>query len=111
MRDETNKDIFEFILNDLTVMDWLDIFFYKSDLEDIDKLNFFYQKDKIKESFEGIDHYINKIINKKDNIYFQCFALISYNLERFLFLKEKRKTIKKKKKMQPRKKKIRESRI
>ena len=76
MRDETNKDIFEFILNDLTVMDWLDIFFYKSDLEDIDKLNFFYQKDKIKESFEGIDHYINKIIKKKIIFIFSVLILL-----------------------------------
>jgi len=108
LQDETNKDIFEFILNDLTVMDWLDIFLYKKDLEDIEKFNSFYQKERIKESFEGIDHYIDKIIYKKDNIYFQCFALISYNLERFLFLKEKRKTTKKKKLIQPRKKKRRE---
>ena len=108
LQDETNKDIFEFILFDLTVMDWLDIFLYKKDLEDIEKFNSFYQKEKIKESFEGIDLYIDKILYKKDNIYFQCFALISYNLERFLFLKEKRKTKKKKKLIQPRKKKRRE---
>ena len=108
LQDETYKDIFEFILFDLTVMDWLDIFLYKKDLEDIEKFNSFYQKEKIKESFEGIDLYIDKILYKKDNIYFQCFALISYNLERFLFLKEKRKTTKKKKLIQPRKKKRRE---
>jgi hypothetical protein len=89
-------------------MDWLDIFLYKKDLEDIEKFNSFYQKEKIKESFEGIDLYIDKILYKKDNIYFQCFALISYNLERFLILKEKRKTTKKKKLIQPRNKKRRD---
>ena len=81
LEDETNKDIFQFILKDLTVMDWLDIILYK--------------KDKIIESLKGIDHYIDKIMNKKDKIYFQKFALVSYNLKRFIHLKEKRKIYKK----------------
>ena len=98
LEDETNKDIFQFILKDLTVMDWLDIFLYKKDLQDIDKFNSFHQKNKIIESLKGIDHYIDKIMKKKDKNYFQRFALISYNLKRFLHLKEKRKTYKKEKK-------------
>ena len=36
-------------------------------------------------------------MKKKDKNYFQRFALISYNLKRFLHLKEKRKTYKKEK--------------
>lgn len=95
LEDETNKDIFQFILKDLTVMDWLDIFLYKKDLQDIDKFNSFHQKNKIIESLKGIDHYIDKIMNKKDKIYFQKFALVSYNLKRFIHLKEKRKIYKK----------------
>lgn len=95
LEDETNKDIFQFILKDLTVMDWLDIFLYKINLCDIDKFNSFHQKNKIIKSLKGIDHYIDKIMNKKDKIYFQLFALVSYNLKRFLHLKEKRKIYKK----------------
>ena len=76
-------------------MDWLDIFLYKKDLQDIDKFNSFHQKNKIIESLKGIDHYIDKIMNKKDKIYFQKFALVSYNLKRFIHLKEKRKIYKK----------------
>ena len=95
LEDETNKDIFQFILKDLTVMDWLDIFLYKINLCDIDKFNSFHQKNKIIKSLKGIDHYIDKIMNKKDKIYFQMFALVSYNLKRFLHLKEKRKIYKK----------------
>ena len=95
LEDETNKDIFQFILKDLTVMDWLDIFLYKINLCDIDKFNSFHQKNKIIKSLKGIDHYIDKIMNKKDKIYFQKFALVSYNLKRFLHLKEKRKIYKK----------------
>ena len=78
-------------------MDWLDVFLYKIDLSDIDKFNSFHQKNKIIESLKGIDHYIDKIMKKKDKNYFQRFALISYNLKRFLHLKEKRKTYKKEK--------------
>ena len=78
-------------------MDWLDVFLYKIDLSDIDKFNSFHQKNKIIESLKGIDHYIDKIMKKKDKNYFQLFALISYNLKRFLHLKEKRKTYKKEK--------------
>ena len=93
VNDETNKDIFDFILNDLLIIDWLEIFLYKKNLEDFDKYNSFdkSKKNKIKENLERIDKYINKIYNKnKNKIYFHCFVLIAYNLYRFLIIKEKR---------------------
>ena len=93
VNDETNKDIFDFILNDLLIIDWLEIFLYKKRLEDFDKYNSFdkSKKNKIKENLERIDKYINKIYNKnKNKIYFHCFVLIAYNLYRFLIIKEKR---------------------
>ena len=93
LKDETNKDIFDFILNDLLIKDWLEIFLYKKNLEDFDKYNSFdkSQKNKIKENLERIDKYINKIYKKnKNKIYFHCFILIAYNLYRFLIIKEKR---------------------
>jgi hypothetical protein len=90
-----NKDIFDFILNDLLIKDWLDLLLYKSDLKYFHKYNSFdkTQKNKIKVNLERIDKYINKIC-KKDKIYFHCFILIAYNLSRFLILKEKRKKTK-----------------
>ena len=93
VNDETNKDIFDFILNDLLIIDWLEIFLYKKRLEDFDKYNSFdkSKKNKIKENLERIDKYINKIYKKnKNKIYFHCFVLIAYNLYRFLIIKEKR---------------------
>ena len=50
VNDETNKDIFDFILNDLLIIDWLEIFLYKKNLEDFDKYNSFdkSKKNKIK---------------------------------------------------------------
>ena len=89
--DETNKDIFDFILNSLFIKDWLEIFLYKKDLNDFviykvfDKI----KKNKIKEKLERIDKHIDKIY-KNDKINFHCFFLIAYNLLRFLIMKEKR---------------------
>ena len=91
LQDVDNKNIFDFILNDLLIKDWLDLLLYKTNLKDFDKYNLFdkTQKNKIKVNLERIDKYINKIC-KKDKIYFHCFILIAYNLYRFLILKEKR---------------------
>ena len=94
LASENNQGIFDFILNDLLIKDWLEIFLYKKDLKDFDKYNSFdkEKRNKIKENLERIDKYINKIYNKKNEnkIYFHCFFLIAYNLYRYLLLKEKR---------------------
>ena len=94
LASENNQGIFDFILNDLLIKDWLEIFLYKKDLKDFDKYNSFdnIKRNKIKENLERIDKYINKIYNKKNEnkIYFHCFVLIAYNLYRYLLLKEKR---------------------
>ena len=91
LKDENNKDIFDFILNDLLIKDWLEIFLYKKDLKDFDKYNIFnkVQRNKIKENLERIDKYINKIY-KNNKIYFHCFVLIAYNLNKYLQNKETR---------------------
>ena len=94
LKDEDNKDILNFILNDLLIKDWLEIFLYKKSFEDFNKYNSFdkIKKNKIKGNLERIDKYINKINNKKNKnkIYFHCFFLIAFNLYRFLIMKEKR---------------------
>ena len=93
LKDEDNKDILNFILNDLLIKDWLEIFLYKKSFEDFNGYNLFdeVKKNKIKRILERIDKYINKIYNKnKNKIYFHCFFLIAYNLYRFLIMKEKR---------------------
>ena len=89
--DDDNKDTFDFILNDLLIKDWLEILLYKKTLKDFDKYNLFdkIKKNKIKENLERIDKYIDKIY-VTDKIYFHCFILIAYNLNRFLMSKEKR---------------------
>ena len=97
LEDENNKEIFEFVFNDLTVLDWLELFLYKKQFEDFKTYNAFniYKKNKIKGSLKGIDKYNNKIKkrgkNEKDTkIHYHLFFLISYNLKRFLLNKETR---------------------
>ena len=99
LNDEDNKNIFDFILNDLLIKDWIEIFLYKKDFKDFEKFNSFdkNKKNKIKENFGRIDKYINKIY-KNDKIYFHYFSLIAYNLYRFLLIKEKRNKNKKEEK-------------
>ena len=103
LNDENNKNIFDFIFNDLLIKDWLEIFLYKKDFKDFDKYDLIdkSKKNKIKENLERIDKYITKIYknDKKDKISFHCFFLIAYNLYRFLLLKEKRNKNRMKKKM------------
>ena len=91
LNDEDNKDIFDFILNNLLIKDWLEIFLYKRNMKDFVKFNSINKtkRNKIKENLERIDKSINKIY-KNNIIYFRCFVLIAYNLSRFLILKEKR---------------------
>ena len=91
LKDEDNKDIFDFILNNLLIKDWLEIFLYKRNMKDFVKFNSINKtkRNKIKENLERIDKSINKIY-KNNIIYFRCFILIAYNLSRFLILKEKR---------------------
>ena len=95
LNEKDNRDIFDFILNDLLIKDWIEIILYKKDLKDFDKYYSFdkTKRNKIKENIERIDKYINKIY-KKGKIYFHCFIFIAYNLYRFLIIKEKRKKTK-----------------
>ena len=99
LKDEVNKDILNFILNDLIIKDWLEIFLYKKSFEDFNKHNSFdkIRRNKIKENLERIDKYINKIY-KNDKIYFHCFSLIAYNLNKYLLNNESRNRVEKQEK-------------
>ena len=99
LEEKTNKDIFEFILNDLLIIDWLEIFLYKKDLSELKKFNLLNddKKDKIEKNLERVDKYINKYF-KNDKNYYHCFILIIYNLKRYLINKEARNRNKKEKK-------------
>ena len=88
-----------FILNDLTLEDFIDIFTRKKEFESFNKLNneqinFLNEENfkKIKENFTYVEHLLEKIYNEdNDTYYFSRFIIILYNLRRFLYVKESRK--------------------
>ena len=95
--DDNNKDIFDFIFNHLKIEDWLNIFIYQKKFKDFVKYESLSgnKKNKIKESFIGIDVYFDKIYksgDKKGKIYFHCFMLMIYNFVRFIMIRESRNT-------------------
>ena len=54
LKDEVNKDILNFILNDLLIKDWLEIFLYKKSFEDFDKYNEFNPNDFLVQKIRAI---------------------------------------------------------
>ena len=92
LEDEQNKDIFNFIFNQLKIEDWLDIFIYKKEIENFinnKQLNI-YKINIIKESLIRIDNNFLEI-PKDDKIYLHCFSLMIYNFKRYLLMKEGRR--------------------
>ena len=105
IKNEKDNKIIMFILNDLTLGNFIDLFLYKKELKDFGKLDeekinqinnilkridvLFEQKDSLKN--EKINKLVNRIdILKNDNKYISKFLIILYNYERFLFIKQDR---------------------
>ena len=82
-----------FVLN-MTFGEWLDLFRYKKDIKDIQKQ---YQQndnikfDKIEDNFVYVDNLLNKMIEDKDEKYFNLFTFYIYNYERWFDIKSPRK--------------------
>ena len=91
---EENDKILNFILNDLTLNDWIDIFTYKKELKDLDlatKLSA-YEIDEIMNFFNRIDECINDDFYNFENDTFCLFIILFYNFERWFFIKGERTT-------------------
>ena len=105
IKNEKDNKIIMFILNDLTLGNFIDLFLYKKELKDFGKLDeekinqinnilkridvLFEKKDSLK------NEKIKKIVNKfatfiDDNKYISKFIFIFYNYERFFFIKQHR---------------------
>ena len=93
---ENNNEIITFIFNTLTLGDWIDIFIYKKELNDIHR---YIDKDKINiimNKFVRANKLIEDIYNlKSKNNYFSCFLIILYNYERWFFIKKERQKLNK----------------
>ena len=88
---EENDTILNFILNDLTLNDWIDIFLYKRELKDLAKNLTNSQINEISNLFIRVDNYILDNYYIFDNNYFSSFIILFYNLERWYYIKEGRK--------------------
>ena len=96
LEDDKNKDIFEFVFQELKIEDWLQIYTHQKNIDDyIYRYDLDEEKEcKIKKSIVGIDEYLKKLItleNENDNkLYYHCFLLLIYNFRLYLDLKEGR---------------------
>ena len=110
LQNTVNKDIFDFIFNQLTLKDWLEIITYKKNLEDFRKFHSPEENKRallkrlLKENLFGIDKILAKMYEKdkikdKDQIidikYLNCFTLLIFNLIRYIMIKEGRNKNKK----------------
>ena len=91
LSDENNKDIFDFLLNNIKIEDYLNIFLHQKEFKDIlnyDRLNNS-QKQILKNNNVSICSYLKKIYIK-DETYFQCLVILIYNFRRYLMIRERR---------------------
>ena len=95
LKDEDNKDIFDFIFNKLDIEKWLDILLNKKDLSILAK-NFLDIKKIIilKEHLKKINSLLLDISSNDENYYY-CFTLLLYNLKEYFTKKEGRNRDKK----------------
>jgi hypothetical protein len=93
LKDEKNKDIFNFIFKELNLEDWMDIFIHKKDLNDL--LSFYLldneQRKIVEESFIRIEDIFEELTAEGD-VYFFCFILLIYNYKRYYSVKQERKS-------------------
>ena len=90
LKNEKNNKIIMFLLNDLTLSDYIDIFLYKKELRGFGKLDEL-TINLIMTKFTRVDKLLEEIykLNNKNN-YFSIFISIMYNFERWYFIKKER---------------------
>ena len=88
LKDDENKDIFNFVFNEIDIEAWLQIFTYQKELECYMKNSLANEEHeiKLKENMIRIDGYLMKYLNseKDDKIYYHCFLLLLYNFRIYL---------------------------
>ena len=94
LKDDENKDIFNFVFNEIDIEALLQIFTYQKELECYTKNSLANEEHeiKLKENMIRIDGYLMKYLNseKDDKIYYHCFLLLLYNFRIYLSNKKGR---------------------
>jgi hypothetical protein len=91
LEDVENKNIFNFIFNELKIEEWLDIYLYNEEINnfiDNNQLNGI-AINEIKQSLIRIDKTFQEM-PKDDKLYLNCFTLMIYNYKRYFSMKEER---------------------
>jgi hypothetical protein len=93
MNDNNHRAIFNFVLNELKIEDFLDIFIYKKELSDISSFNELdiHEKEIVESCFVRIEPYLKELLDGKDYIYLICFLLLIFNYRRYFDIKADRK--------------------
>ena len=90
LNDNENRNLFNFIFNDLTVDNFLDIFIYKKEISDFYGFNQLNEKEQkiLEKSLIRIETVFQEI--KDESNYFLCFILLIYNYKRYFIIKQSR---------------------
>ena len=90
LNDDNYKNIFNCLFN-ITIGDWLNIFIYKKEINDLTYFSTLRETELnvIKENLGRIDEYLKDLF-ENDKIYFYCFMLLIYNFKRYFEIKERR---------------------
>jgi hypothetical protein len=106
LKDDKHCDIFNFVLKNFKVEDFLDVFLHTKELSDFPLFNNLKLEERqiIDKSLERIETYLKVIFDdndkdyKNDYVYLICFLLLIYNYRRYFSLKNERNAIKQKQK-------------
>ena len=92
LKDDGHRAIFNFVLNELKLEDFLDVFIYKKELSDITSFNSLkiHEKEIIDKCFVRIENYLQELIDEKDYVFCICFLLLIYNYRRYFSIKKER---------------------
>ena len=92
LKDDNHRAIFNFVLNKLKLEDFLDIFIYKKELNDILSFNELNSQEKviIEKCFVRIEPYLKELLDENDYIYLICFLILIYNYRRYFSIKAER---------------------
>ena len=90
LNDNENRNLFNFIFNNLTVDNFLDIFIYKKEISDFYGFNQLNEREQkiLQKSLIRVETVFQEI--KDEANYLLCFILLIYNYKRYFIIKQSR---------------------
>ncbi len=90
LNDNENGNFFNFLFNNLTIDNFLDIFIYKKEISDFYGFNQLNEKEQniLQKSLIRVETVFQEL--KDEGNYFLCFILLIYNYKRYFIIKQSR---------------------